>query len=127
MHILTALFLAAVVLATRRLQLDPCSPDVYLLGQGAPTRHHGYTFGPEGMLPGVNATIDSLGRGRLQLAVMPPCLAAKAIPIKFLGPGGLKEAIAWLRKQCRAKDCVVFSGLPKIVTSGIRGINVRPV
>ena len=124
MRLLPLLLLTGLAVATRRLSLTPCDPEVYILGQGAPTKTAGYTFGPQGIMEKMDARIDTTGRGKAQLAAIPPCLAEKAIPVKFFGPDGLRRALVWLKKRCEAQDCVVYTSM---ALKSITGIQIRPI
>jgi hypothetical protein len=104
-------FLVTFASALRRLSLNPCDVETFILGHGAPTKLEGKTFGPEGIMPMMDARVSSSTKGAELLSKLPPCLQERAIPIKFVGPAGLQRAVTWLMTLCHHKDCVVYTSL----------------
>jgi hypothetical protein len=111
MLFLIGLLSAACVDALRRLSLKPCDLDVFVLGQGAPTKLTGVTFGPGGKLDLMDARVPSSPKGAEILSKIPKCHAERARPIKIIGPEGIHRAVTWLETECRAKDCVVYTSI----------------
>jgi hypothetical protein len=103
--------LVCSVAALRRLSLSPCDVEVFALGQGTPTAREGITFGPDGIMPLMDARISASPKGGELLAKIPSCLKDQVRPIKFIGINGLKHAVKWLEKECMRKDCVVYTSI----------------
>ena len=102
--LLLALFAHA---ARRRLGLDPCEPDVYILAQGAATVQRGKTFSGK-FGPHESANRDDTGVGTRLLHSMPACLQEKAVPIKTTD-AQLGQAVVWINQRCEHRPCVVYT------------------